>query len=62
MTTEEEIQQLRAEIKQLKFALLTVFKECSHSEPHQLAKKIPQVKRSIIERGLNIDAIIDGTL
>ncbi|MFQ3170141.1 MAG: hypothetical protein ACI9DG_000151 [Oleispira sp.] len=62
MTTEQEIQQLRAEIKQLKFALLTVFKECSGSEPHELAKKIPMVKRSIIERGLNIDAVIDGTL
>jgi hypothetical protein len=62
MTTEQEIVLLKAEIKQLKYALLTVLEVCGKDTPHYLANRIPTVKQSLIERGINVDAVIAGTL
>jgi hypothetical protein len=62
MTTEQEIELLKAEIKQLKYALLSVLEVCGEDTPHHLSKRIPSIKRSLIERGINVNAVIDGTL
>ena len=60
MTKDQEIELLKEEIKQLKFALLTVFTECSENTPIFLSKRINVMKKQFIKTGVNIDQVIAG--
>lgn len=60
MSDQERIEQLEQEIQNLKYALITVYTECSNSTPKFLQNRIRVMKDAFIKQGININEVVSG--
>ena len=58
MTDQERIEQLEQEIQNLKYALITVYTECSNETPNLLQNRLRIMKEIFIKNGINVNEII----
>lgn len=62
MDKDQEIKMLKEEIKQLKYALVAVYEECSNETPSYMSNRISIKKESYIRSELDINSIVAGDL